>query len=171
MGMAEICLVMSDKGVLHGLTGDDDRSWKRFKRWAKSLAPGEIFSFSFEHERDSVQHRRYMKMVRYAFHHWEPAPGAALEHKGMVVAKDFERFRKDVLILAGFFEAKFALDGSVVLEAQSLKFKKMPQTTFEQVYAATFDVLLKHVLTTYTRENLQEVVQQLERFGGTSSYE
>lgn len=170
MGMAEISLVMSDKRILHGLTGDDDRNWKKFKHWVKSLSPGEIFSFEYSHERDSIQHRRYMSMVRYAFHHWEPGQGA-LEYKGHVVAKDFDKFRKDVLILAGFFEAKYALDGSVSLEAQSLKFKKMAQATFDKVYAATFDVLLKHVLTTYTREDLQEVCQRLEKYGGTSSYE
>jgi hypothetical protein len=167
MGMADIALVYH-QGDFHGATPDDDRNWKRFKAWAKRLGAGEIFSISYTHERDTPYHRKYMGMMRYAFHHWEPA---ALEYKGLIVAKDFDKFRKDILILAGFYEAKYNLDGSFSLEAQSLKFKKMPQEVFERVYAATFDVLLKHVLTNYTREDLHEVIARLENFQGRSAHE
>ncbi len=51
------------------------------------------------------------------------------------------------------------------LKAKSIRFSKMDDAEFEQVYSAVADVLLTHVLTRYAnRADLDRVVEQVMRF-------
>ena len=86
-------------------------------------------------------------------------------YKGREVSKNFERFRKDVLILAGFYDQTFDLRGNMKLEAQSISFSSMDDAEFERVYSAVADVILEHVLDDYSgREEFDRVVEQMMGF-------
>ena len=80
------------------------------------------------------------------------------------MAKNKERFRKDIAILAGFFDSTVNLKGEVRLEAKSISFAQMDEIEFEALYNQTINVILQSVLTTYTRDDLDAVVEQLLRF-------
>jgi hypothetical protein len=79
--------------------------------------------------------------------------------------KNFERFRQDMTILAGYFDRVPRIDGTIDIVAQSISFAKMTQDTFDELYFATVDAVLKWVLRAYTREDLDHVMKEIARFG------
>lgn len=106
-------------------------------------------------------HRKLFALLNVAFDAWEPL---ALEYKGEKVAKNFERFRSDVTVLAGYYEATVNLRGETRLEPKSISFSSMDQDEFEKLYSAVIDVVLQRILTNYTRDDLDNVVEQVLRF-------
>ena len=101
-------------------------------------------------------------MLGVGFDAWEPSSEPS--YRGEAVQKNRERFRKDVLILAGHYEAVHSMKGEIRLEAKSMAFDRMDQDEFEQVYSDVADVLLTKVLKTYTRSDLDRVVDEILRF-------
>ena len=65
------------------------------------LKLGQGIQASVRRARNVRFHRKGMALFRLAYDVWEPL--TPLEYKGLPVAKDFERFRKDMTILAGFY--------------------------------------------------------------------
>lgn len=107
--------------------------------------------------RNVDHHRKWWALVNYAFDVWEPPD----EYLG---EKNLDRFRKDVIILAGFYEKHWRLDGTLRIEPRSISFSSMSQDKFDELYAKTFEVINKHVLKTYSGEELQRVMRELEEF-------
>lgn len=164
--MPEFDLVKMSTGGLRGLTQDDDKSYRRFKTWLDRLQAGEFFTMLIKRPRSPKFHRKFFKMLRVAFDHWEPARGRKrLTYRGQPIAKNFEAFREKVLILAGYYEQTFDLAGRMQLRAKSIAYERLDDDEFAVVYEAVLNVLLEHVLTNYKREDVDHVVEQLERFG------
>jgi hypothetical protein len=111
--------------------------------------------------RDPVRHRRFFAMLDLGYESWEPP---AAEYRGQIVQKNRERFRKDCLILAGFADPVVNMKGEVRMEAKSMAFGSMDQDEFEKVYSAVANVILQRVLTNYTRDDLDSVVEKMLRF-------
>lgn len=136
------------------------------RKLVASLRPGQGVVLSAKRARNIGYHRRFFALLRLAFDYWEPT--GAFTHAGQPVRKDFDRFREDVLILAGQYRATFGLDGSVRLEARSISFAAMGEDEFRRVYRAVFDVLWDRVLSTTgrfaSREQAQQAVEQLLAF-------
>lgn len=148
---------------LDGMSEDDKTAWKKFWSRVKRLEAGELVKVSFKIERNGKFHRKFFAMLNVGYEAWDPGR-THKTHKGMPVQKNFEQFREDVTILAGFYEQTFDLQGRLVLKAKSISFANMEQAEFERVYSAVADVLLNHVLTNYTRSDLDEVVEKVLRF-------
>lgn len=164
----EFGLVKMSNGELRGFRQDDDKAWKRFKAWWKRLEPGEFFTLSYKRPRNGKVHRKFFAMLNYAFQHWEPARARKrLTYKGLPIEKNFDAFREQVTILAGFYEASYDLKGRVKLKAKSIAYDKMDDDEFVRLYEAVFDVLMKHVFINHTREDLREVIAKLEEFDPT----
>lgn len=102
--------------------------------------------------------KKWWAMVRFAYSHWDPVISGDWE---VTPKKSFERFRKDVIILAGYYDQYFRVDGSVKMEAQSISWAKMSQEEFERLYSATVDVIMQHVLQGYDRVEAQRIADQL----------
>ena len=128
----------------------------------QKMKAGELTHADFKKVRNYKFHRKYFALLDFAFDQWEPS--GELTYQGMPVAKNKERFRKDLIILAGFYESTVNLRGEVRLEARSMAFSQMDENEFEHLYNATVDVILRRILTRYTREDLDEVINQLLRF-------
>lgn len=107
-------------------------------------------------------HRKFFALLQVGFEAWETP---AQEYAGMRVEKDFERFRKDVTILAGHYTPVFNMKGEVRLEPKSIAFGNMEQDEFEKVYSACMNVLLRRVLTRYTKADVDRVVEKIIQFG------
>jgi hypothetical protein len=150
-------------GVLDGVTESDKKAWRRFWNRINKLEPGEIINFEAIFPRNGRFHRKFFAMLNFAFEAWEPNRSRK-SYRGMPVAKNFERFRKDVVIQAGFYEQTFDLQGNMQLEAQSISFANMDDNEFEAVYSAVVDVILNKVLTTY--KNRAEFDQVMSRIVG-----
>lgn len=154
-------LVKLKNGALRGMGEDNDRAWKRFKGWVKRLEAGEFFTLTYKQPRNAKFLKKWFALMKVGFDHWEPSE---LAHKGKPVAKDFERFRKDITILAGFYRATYGINGEVSLEAESVSFASMSEEDFERLYEATKAVLIQQVLTNYTGEEVDRVVREMEDF-------
>lgn len=111
--------------------------------------------------RNYEYHKKFFAMLQVGFEAFEPA---IKEHKGFPVQKHFERFRKDCIIAAGYYDVVANLKGEVRAEAKSISFGSMKQDQFEKLYTAVCNVLLQRVLRNYTRSDLDEVVEKLINF-------
>jgi len=112
-------------------------------------------------------HRKMFSLFKLAFDTWEPV--TPMEYKGLPVAKDFDRFRKDMTILAGFYKPVYNVRGELRLEAESLSFAAMDEERFEQVFRAVLTVIWDRVLKAVgyaSEDEVERVVNELLRFEG-----
>ena len=131
---------------------------------AAKFKVGSPVRFKATRQRNYQFHKKWFALVGFAYDHWEPATLQDPKFEGVKPEKNFDRFRKDLIILAGFYDATFRIDGSTRIEAKSISFASMSQDDFDRLYSATIDAVLKHILTHYEREELEEVVLQLLAF-------
>lgn len=122
-------------GVLSPINETEAERLKRFKN-------GEAYEVDITLTRSPKFHRKVMAFFGFCFSHW-CANRAGLEH--MDEHSQFDRFRKDLTILAGFYVQTVRLNGDVRTEAQSLAYANMEQEEFERCYSALINAAIKHV--------------------------
>jgi Protein of unknown function (DUF1367) len=118
--------------------------------------------------RNGAFHRKYFALLNLAFDYWRDN-AETLEYKGQNVFPHFDRFRRDVIILAGFYRPVTNIKGEVRLEAESISFAAMDEERFEKLYSATINVLLERVFNgkicpKWTEQELRSVAQQILEF-------
>ena len=122
---------------------------------------GAAITATVKRHRNPAFHKKYFALLNIAFDAWEPMVNT---YKGEPVGKNFDQFRNDVTVLAGHFEMAVTLKGDTRLTAKSISFSSMDAETFEALYNATVDVVLSRILTRYTRDDLDNVVNQVLGF-------
>ena len=133
----------------------------------RKVKTGAVLSVEIKQTRNYKFLKKAFALFKLAFDVWEPV--TPLEYKGLPVAKDFDRFRKDMIILAGFFKAVYNVRGELRLEADSLSFASMDEERFEQVFRAVLTVVWNRVLRAAGYDSEQEVervINELARFDG-----
>lgn len=151
----EILLTKGPEGIL--FPSDETEAEK-----VKTFAMGEIVRAEVKRMRNPMFHRKFMAMLRIGFDAFEVPEGT--EYKGYPVQKEFEQFREDVTIAAGYCNVFYRIDGSYRVKAKSISFAKMKQDEFEQLYSNVANVLLQKILKNYTRLDLDEVVHRVLGF-------
>lgn len=106
-------------------------------------------------------HRKIFALANLAYEAWEPVNK---EHKGVPILKNFDQFREDITILAGFYETRVRLNGEVRFIAKSWSFARMPDEEKDRLYNGIINVVLTNILTNYTRDDLDNVVNQVLSF-------
>jgi hypothetical protein len=132
--------------------------------YISKLRLGAVIHGNFARMRNPRFHRKAFALFGFAFDLWD-AP--QLEYKGQQVAKNFDRFRKDITILAGHYEAVMNLRGDVRLEPKSLSFGNMGEDEFETVYKSVLGVMWDRVLKDKgyaTLGSVDNVIDNLLRF-------
>ncbi|WP_109479175.1 DUF1367 family protein [Paraburkholderia sp. C35] len=124
---------------------------------AAKLPVGKLIRSDLKRVRNPRFHRKFFALLQIGYEAWEPPPRF---HKGYEVQSTFEQFRADVTILAGYFDVSTRLNGSVRVTPKSIAFGSMPEEDFEQLYSKAIDVLLQNVLVTYTRAQLDAVINE-----------
>lgn len=127
---------------------------------ANRIKPLQVIRTDWKRVRNYAFLQKWFCLARFAFDHWEPKELQSPRYRGVVPEKSFSGFRKDLIILSGYYDAYYRVNGDVRIEAKSISFENMEQAEFERLYSATIDAVLKHVLTHYTRDDLDEVVEQ-----------
>lgn len=118
----------------------------------------------FVKARNITQHRRMWVLFTFAFDQWD-AP--ELEYQGKAVAKNLDRFRRDLTILAGYYEAVTNLKGEVRLEAKSIAFDRMEQDEFDLLYRAILNLVWDRILKSKgyaSPEAVEAILEELLRF-------
>lgn len=132
------------------------------------IKAGRVVKLKYTRMRNYQFFKKWWALVSFAFDYFDPPelqPDAEEKWKKKVTPeKNLERFRKDITILAGYYEAHYRVNGETRIEAKSISFSSMSEDEFEKLFDATIDVILKHVCTQYTDEMLRDVVDQTLSF-------
>lgn len=102
--------------------------------------------------------KKFFALLNLGFSYWEPAE--LLEGKYGKPKKNFDKFRDQVTILAGYYEAYIDINGNERVAAKSISFASMKQDEFEKLYSAVLDVLLERIFVGYTDENVIKMAEQ-----------
>lgn len=108
-----------------------------------------------------VNHRRYFKLLKMAYDNWDnvidnyPADGTK---RFPIENTNFDHFRQDIIILAGFYAYHYAPDASLAITADSISFDNMPEDKFQDLFDKTIDVIIQHILPETNRQDLIEEV-------------
>jgi Protein of unknown function (DUF1367) len=118
--------------------------------------------------RNGAFHRKYFALLDMAFDYWRDE-AKTIEYKGQEVLPDRERFRKDVIIMAGFYRPVVNLKGELRIEPESIAWSKMTEERFGQLYDSTINVLLSRVFNgrvcpKWTEAELRSVAEQILEF-------
>lgn len=125
------------------------------------LRTGAAVRATVRQQRNPRFHRKFMALLNLAFDHWEPEQAT---YKGQIVGKNFDQFRRDITILAGHYEMAINLKGETRLTAKSISFANMDEAEFGDLYNAACNVILARILTNYTRDDLDAVIDRLMGF-------
>jgi len=144
-------------GTLAGATEADQEALKRFKL-------GATLRCEIKQQRNYQFHRKFFALCQFAFDLW--SEGNMPLFKGERVQPQFERFRHDLVILAGYYHPVVAINGEVRVEADSIAFSSMDEATFETCFSNVINVILGKVLPNknLTEEKLRQVVDELLEF-------
>lgn len=156
--MAEIICIRQPGGALIPATDEDADALRKIKA-------GDAVRVDVKRIRNYRFHKKFFALVKYAFDIWsETVP--AQEYKGQPVKPDFDRFRRDLIILTGRFDAVYSARGEVRVEAKSIAFANMSEDEFEQLYSDTIDVILNKILAggRMTEDQLRAHVDNVLRY-------
>lgn len=136
--------------------------------WLKRKKLGATILVEPREPRNGAYFRKWWALVQLGYDYWSDN-AKTLEFRGQPVLPDFDRFRRDVTISAGFFYPVANLKGEVRIEAESLKWASMTEERFNALYDATIRVLLERVFNGkvcqhWTEAELRAVTAQIESF-------
>jgi len=138
------------------------------KELLDKIGAGEIVQLTYSRMRNYRFHKKWFALVNLAYDYWEPIPLPDDPEKkwmrDITPERNFERFRKDITIRAGYYNAFYRIDGTVRIEAKSISWASMNEDEFEKLYSATIDVVLGQFYINYTEEMLDSLVDQAMAF-------
>lgn len=126
---------------------------------------GQLLQGKFTRMRNYEFHKKFFALMQLGFDMWSET-ATPLEYGGVPVLPQLNNFRKDITILAGFYNAYYNLKGEVRLEAKSISFGSMDQEEFEKLFSSCIDVILRKCFegTAMTEKQLRERVEEVLRF-------
>lgn len=125
---------------------------------------GRLYRGTFTSVRNYVFHKRFFAMLNATFEAWEPP---YVEWAGIPGEKDYDTFREQVTILAGFHDVVIDVRGHAKAKAKSISFANMDQENFEKLYGKVFVVcwnILMAQSPRWTKAEFERVVAHMENF-------
>jgi len=112
---------------------------------------GTVVEVNVVRKRNYQFHKKLFDLLNYAFENWEHEP---VFFRGAEVQDNFDTFRENVTIMAGYGFPVVNLKGEVRYKAESISFASMEQDTFDKLYSAVVDSILKNVLDNHSEQDL-----------------
>jgi len=124
---------------------------------------GDIIRSPFRQMRNAGFHRKLFALFNLAYDYWEPGE---VDTKWGSPQKNFDTFRKNLTILAGYGSPVFNIDGTYKMKADSISFGSMDQETFNELYSNVIDTILKQIpkMTEWGAEGIDEAVNRVLEF-------
>lgn len=144
-----------------GLAPESDDEAEKLKK----LKAGASVRVTVTQETNARFRRKWWALAKYAFDLWsETVPDR--EYRGQEVQRSFERFRKDLTILAGRFHPVWTVKGEMRVEADSLSWARMSDEAFDAFYSATINAVLQKILahTKLTEADVRAHVDRVLEF-------
>ena len=113
----------------------------------RKFPAGEVYEIEIKRPRNLKFHRKAFALMQLAYENQENYT-------------EFDKFRRALVIEAGYFDDLRLLDGTTVREAQSLSFAKMDEDDFGKLYNALINTILRVVLPGVGRPELEAQVEQ-----------
>jgi hypothetical protein len=90
-------------------------------------------------------HAKFFAMLNFAYEYFQPE--IPITKSGVVPERNFDKFREDVTILAGFYDVVVNIKGEARYQAKSISFGSMEDLEFQDLYKAVFGVCWRMVLS------------------------
>lgn len=130
----------------------------------EKLSKEKTYNCEIKEIRNYKFHKKWFALLQLGFENWDPAITDEMPQWGEPV-KNFDRFRKDIVILTGRYERKIRVNGDAVVEAKSVSFGRMTADEFEGLYSDTIDVLLKYIYgSNMSEKKLRELAEKYLQF-------
>jgi hypothetical protein len=147
-----------------GLIPSDEQT----RDWLAKKKLGATIQCNATEMRNGAFFRKWWSLINLAYDHWKD-DAETIEFQGERVQPNFDRFRKDVTISAGFFYPVVNLKGEVRIEPESLKWSQMDEDRFNKLYDATISVLLQRVFNgrvcrTMSENELRSIAEQITEY-------
>lgn len=127
-------MIKEPGGVFRPASDEDQEKTVAFKTF-------EHYEIEIKKTRNPAFLRKVMVFFKFCFNHWNGYD----VHKYCSEQEQFDRFRKDLTILAGFYIQTVRLNGDIRVEAESLSFASMTEERFQECYVALTNAAMKHV--------------------------
>ena len=108
----------------------------------KSLKNGEQYEIEIIRTRNPAFHRKVFAFFKFCFNHWV---ADKTEWRYFDERTQFDTFRKNLTVLAGYKVASYTIDGRMRVEAQSLSYGNMEQDEFERCYSALINAAMQNI--------------------------
>lgn len=117
------------------------------------LKTGEWYEIEIKRTRNPHFHRKTFAFFNFAFNYWRG------ECEFQEEAAQFDSFRKQLTIQAGYYNQVWTLDGQgFTLEAKSLSYGNMSQTEFEEFAVAMQNAAMATIFQGANERVIQELM-------------
>lgn len=123
-----------------------DREVDRMNRFPT----GGLIEAEFKITRNPAFHRKVFSFFNFCYEHW---CGQGTNYELMDDTAQFDVFRKNLTVLAGYYDEFITIKGTVRVEAKSLAYGNMEQPEFERCYSALINAAIKHVFANTKDQN------------------
>lgn len=133
------------------------------EEWYSKVKVGSMVHSDFKKSRNPKFHRKAFALLNTAFQYWDPGE---INSQFGTPQKNFDQFRSDITILAGFFDVVIRIDGSTRIVPKSISFSNMDDTEFEKWYNAVINVIIARipVLKDMSKDEVNNLVEQVLNF-------
>jgi len=109
---------------------------------------GDVYEVEIKLKRNQKFHKKVFSFLNFCFAHWKG------DNEFQDEAKQFDVFRANLTVLAGFYDSFYNIKGEVRVEAKSLSYGSMSQEEFEKFYTAAINAAMKHIFNNSNDEVL-----------------
>ncbi len=109
------------------------------------LPSDQLIKMTYSIPRNPKFHAKFMGMINLAFQN---------QNEKLAQYTDFNKFRKDLIIEAGFYEEHVDFNGQIKREAKSIAFGNMDEDEFSNVFNAVADVICQLVIPGIKRQDI-----------------
>ena len=132
--------------------------------YVKKMKPGEVYRCEVVRDANYKFFKKCHALVRLCFDQFcEITPPQ--EYHGVAVEPNYDTYRANMTILAGYYTATFTINGDVRLEARSWSYTNMNEEERERLYSALINVALRKVYAySMSEEELNKLVEEVLHF-------
>jgi len=147
----KIQMVKQPGGALIPASDIEAERMKRFKN-------GEMYEVELKLSRNPQFHGKMFAFFNFCFQYWCADING---YEYLDEPAQFESFRKQLTILAGFKVVTYPISGGeLIIEAESLKYESMDPERFGQCYNAQIQAAMNHIF----RGSNEEIYNKLHSF-------
>jgi len=131
---------------------------------AEKIANNRYVTADIKQVRNPAFHAKFFALLNFGYQYFEPEPQMI---RGIEAVKNRDKFREDVLIMAGHREAVVNIKNEVRFVAKSISFGSMEELEFNELYKTVFEVIWRLVVSKVhgmTEEIAQNTIDQMLGF-------